>query len=365
MRNPFAPLLLLIFVPFSSFGNQDLYLEVLINKATEHKLWERRDWDVLLHYKPRLISSGVKSLVDARSFFLASNGSTDPKAELEATLKSFFADKPGIDEQQHAQCMFAARYDWLKRELNFDTTRLPEKRCERLDQWISELKPNGVSLIFPVTYLNSPASMFGHTLLRIDSSFHNESTRLLAQSVSYAARTQQERGIGFALKGLFGGYRGMFSVLPYYFRVKEYGDIENRDIWEYQLNLSPGEVRRILLHLWELQSVYFDYFFIDENCSYHLLSLLEAARPSLRLTDGFKWYAIPADTIRSVTQVPGLLKKVVFRPSRRTMLQRRAQRLDATLQEMAVQLAEGEFRPTQSYSKPARHKSRQRSWSWR
>jgi hypothetical protein len=75
--------------------------------------------------------------------------------------------------------------------------------------------------------------------------------------------------------------------MPYYLKVREYSDLENRDIWEYELNLTPEEIDRLLMHAWELGPIHFDYYFFDENCAYHLLGLLEAARPDLTLTEGF------------------------------------------------------------------------------
>jgi len=67
--------------------------------------------------------------------------------------------------------------------------------------------------------------------------------------------------------------------------VKEYGDFENRDIWEYRLQLTAAQTERLLMHVWELKESYFDYFFFTENCAYQLLPLLEVANPELHLTD--------------------------------------------------------------------------------
>ena len=87
----------------------------------------------------------------------------------------------------------------------------------------------------------------------------------------------------------------------------------------------------------------FDYFFIDENCSYQLLALLESARPELNLTAAFRFDAIPADTVRAVVAVPGLLKQVKFRPSRRTVLLHRADKLNPKLQILANNIAQGDL----------------------
>ena len=73
---------------------------------------------------------------------------------------------------------------------------------------------------------------------------------------------------------------------------------EHRDLWEYRLTLTPAELDRLVRHLWELLPTYYDYYFFDENCSYHLLALLEVARPGLRLTDRFHAWTIPSIPFR-------------------------------------------------------------------
>ncbi len=61
----------------------------------------------------------------------------------------------------------------------------------------------------------------------------------------------------------------------------------------------PGEVRLLLLHLLESRDIAADYFFFDENCSYNLLFLLDAARPEARLTDRMdRLWVIPMDSAR-------------------------------------------------------------------
>ncbi len=316
-------------------GDGDAYLLELQQSARLQRLWEHRQWQVLMHYRPQLLGAGLKSQVDDPSFFLSPSGKYDPQAELEATLASFFEPDGQEREGEHPQCKFIARYQWLKQELGFDTKRLQQAACDRFDQWLVEMDPGAATLVFPVAYLNNPASMFGHTLLRIDSKTRRSQTRLLDFTINYAANTEQQRGFSFALKGLFGGYRGSFTVAPYYVQVKRYGDVENRDIWEYHLALTEEEVLGMLMHAWELKDAYFDYFFLDENCSYHLLSLLESARPSLHLLDQFELWAIPADTVRSVAEVEELISSVSFRPSRRTVLQARTRKLAPDLQNLA------------------------------
>lgn len=322
------------------------YLSRLIDEAHAQQLEERPEWRKLVHYKPSLIPGAHRSQVDAPDFFLADDGKVDPGAELDATLAAFFEPFPADrdDQHLHPQCRFAARYQWLKKKLDFNRRRLPEHECWRFEQWMKALDPQGVTLVFPAAYINSPASMFGHTLLRIDARGQNERTRLLAYAINFGADTGNDGGLTFALKGLLGGYPGGFSVLPYYLKVREYSDMENRDIWEYRLNLTPEETRTMLLHAWELRGIWFDYFFFDENCSYHLLSLIETARPELRLTDRFGAWAIPSDTVR-VLDAAGLVEEVVYRPSRHAKLRFRMARLDQRQIDMIQELARAEATP--------------------
>lgn len=324
--------------------NAETYLTLLQQQAEKLQLSGQRTWQVLLHYSPNIFSAGVTSQVDDEKFFLHPLGKTNPQAELRATLHSFFLI--GGDDTDSTQCLFPARFAWLVKSLAINVSRLPDRNCQNLQFWLHKLAVNSVTLIFPVAYLNNPASMFGHTLLRLDSYGKRQTTDLLAWTVNYAADTDLEHGIEFAAKGLFGGYQGKFSLAPYYFKVQEYGDLESRDIWEYQLNFTANEIQAMLLHLWELLPVHFDYFFIDENCAYQLLALLEAARPEMRLTRRFQHDAIPADTVHAITTTPGLLKHARYRPSRRTLLNARTKRLNPSYQRIAKSLGDGLIQST-------------------
>jgi hypothetical protein len=133
--------------------------------------------------------------------------------------------------------------------------------------------------------------------------------------------------------------------MPYHQLVRRYTDFENRDIWEYQLNLSAAEVRRLLEHLWELRAQYADYWFFDENCSYQLLFLLDVARPGLGLTDRFPLHAIPLDTLRAVVRQNDMLAGTVFRPSSRTRLEQGLATLAPDEVALVQRLAEGALAP--------------------
>jgi hypothetical protein len=302
------------------------YLRELTERATALALHDQRYWHLLLHYRPTL-TGGYESEADEPGFFLAPNGKTDPKAELSATLAQFFSPELVGRSRQPARCAFIARYHWLKSALGFDESRLPLQRCDRFESWLAELNPASITLIFPSAYMNNPSSMFGHLLLRVDQKGQTEQTRILSYTINYSADVTTNNGIVFAVLGVTGGFRGYFSTHPYYVKAKEYGDFENRDIWEYRLNLSAEQMHRLLMHTWEMGNASFDYFFFKENCAYHVLSLLDVANPDLRLTDRFWFFTFPSDGVRMIAEAPGLVKDTVFRPARSTLVRRGRQAL--------------------------------------
>ena len=313
------------------------YRTELIQHALEANLASEREWHLLLHYRENLFG-GVTSEADDPQFFLSPNGRTDPQAELESTISFLFSEELVGSSKQPAQCAFIARYHWLKEQLAIDETKLPLIHCERFDMWFNELNAESVTLIFASAFLDNPASMFGHTFLRVDQKGQTDQTRLLAYTINYAAEVPPDAGALYPIKGIFGGFKGYFTTPPYYLKVQEYRDIENRDIWEYRLHFSEHQVRRLLEHAWELGSTYFDYFFFKENCSYHILSLFEYADPTLRLTEQFHVWTVPADTVRLIAAQPRLVEEVVYRPSRRTTIRRKWERLSAPERRMVKEI---------------------------
>ncbi len=332
-----------VFAP--AVAAQPAYLGELVDRSRELRLSERREWNRLVHYAPNLITPGAHGLADSRRFYLAPDGKTNPQSELEATLAAFFSDVQETDKQQNPQCAFIARYHWLDSQLRFDPVRMTKQVCKRYNEWHDTLNPQGLTLIFPTGSLNNPSSMYGHTLLRVDAKDQDEKTRLLAYAINYAANTNETNGVAFAINGLFGGYPGTFSMMPYYLKVREYSDMENRDVWEYELRLSPAEIDLVLMHVWELGPIYFDYYFFDENCSYYLLELLEVARPDLNLTGPFRWWAIPSDTVRELVKQPGLVKKTVYRPSNATVIRHRLELMSAGERALVNPLSRGLIPP--------------------
>lgn len=274
-------------------------------------------------------------------FFNAPEGKTDPKAELVATLKNFFKDPNSLQpKEEHPQCNFPARFKWLKQELTIDPNRIPQVECIRLDSWLDQLDPESVTLIFSSFYMNNPASMFGHTFLRIDTKSKSDRQTLSNYGVNYAATADSKGMLLYAIKGIFGFFKGTFTVFPYYLKVQEYSNWESRDLWEYELNFTPDQIDTLMLHLWELGGTYFDYYYFQENCSYHMLTVLEAANPDLELSDNFFFSVQPADTIKVLAEQEGLISKITYRPAILSRMKHKTEQMTDKEKEVLYSLVE-------------------------
>ncbi len=315
--------ILLFFLSFSLLAEPNNFQ----SQSKELHLSSSRAWLNILHYE-----DGV-SYVDDDAFFLAQDGKTNPEAELQQTIVGLF-------KSPKAYCQFPYRRQWLISQMPDLADALPTRRCDNYDKWRSHVAAHSVTLVLASSFLNSPSSMYGHTFLRFDRA--EQSSDLNAYAVSFGATITDGGGLMYAYNGLFGGYPGKFADAPYHKKVKEYSRLDNRDIWEYKLNLSPEETDRLVTHLWEMNNITFDYFFFDENCSFRLLELIQVARPSVALTEQFGLSAIPIDTIRVVDDA-NLVERVNYRPSNQQKLQHNLNQLHEDDQNIAWALAEGQL----------------------
>ncbi|MGN0736697.1 Lnb N-terminal periplasmic domain-containing protein [Treponema porcinum] len=266
-------------------------------------------WHTLLHYKPAAFHK-VKSLVDAPNFFCAADGKTNPKSELNATIQAFFEPEKS-DGTQHAIERFPGRYKWLCRKLNLSEGDFPYNGDRKYQEKYAELNPGNVYLVFSSGYLKRPASVFGHTFLLIES---KHKPLLSAPCINYGAVTNIKNGFLYSLLGLFGGFRGYYGFEPYYKKIKQYADIDMRDMWEYKLNLTADETDSLLRHVFDLQNIYSKYFFISENCSFNLLFLIEAARPETNATSKLNKIVEPVETVKLIHSL-GMTENPTYRPS--------------------------------------------------
>ncbi len=307
------------------------------------------DWLRLMHYRGQNGQPPTESSITSPDFFLSRQGPSDPQAEFAAQLKAWRQETVTIGHDTlDPLCAFPARARWFRRHID---PRLPERPCPDLVRWKAKLNFQSLSLVYSSAYAGNAASMFGHNLLKLNLEqaaalgAPEEGLSLLDYGIGFVAVTNPDDVFTYAIKGLTGGYPGVFTLEPYYELVNTYAYAENRDLWELTIALSADEKELFLEHLWELLSrASTPYYFTHVNCSSMLVELLDVVKPSWRLTEQLHGFILPAVVMQRVAEhVPAA--PLEFRPSQRRLFQTRFDALAAREQKELQRLWAGDIDP--------------------
>ncbi len=302
-------------------------------------------WLQLLHYEKTLLTdSGWRSAIHDTDFFLTPEGNTRPADELQAMLAQL--QTPATDPEQSVLCRFPARALWLQKRLGLQLPH-PFEHCPSLRQWSRNNAIESVSLVFATGYLGNPASYYGHTLLKLNFSKQAIRSRLRDISINYGAiDAQQDDPVSYIFKGVFGGYDGGFSESEYFMLENNYAENEFRDIWEYQLALTPAERTLITAHVREVLGRRYTYYFFRKNCAYRIAELLEISDP-LQFIPAYRPWTIPQSVLGQLEQQrpdgSPLLQATHYWPSRQARFYRRLDALDASERALFSALAREEL----------------------
>lgn len=311
--------------------NRNSQKNTAIDPIKLKSLAKHSQWQHLLFYK------NGKAEVISPDFYLTnpkprSKRNFDPYAELIATIEQI--------NNEGVACKYPARYLWLNHhlpELNVDL-----KNCSKLPDANQE-----ISLILVSSYLKNPASSFGHVLVKTNTPIDNanntnsdvrelSSEDLLNNSYNFGARIpENENGAMYALKGLFGFYDAGFSETEFFKQDAVYSKNEQRDMWEYVLNLDTFETQLLNYHLYEAKFARFDYYFIKQNCGYRSGEILELIS-DIRTTERVgPWYApdyVFDQLLEHDNGADSLVSSVRYLPSEQTQLREKFVQLSGPIQ---------------------------------
>jgi hypothetical protein len=199
--------------------------QVKTDKLAQHTTWRR----LLYFYDDKNSVLGKKkteSLVDDPSFFLSKNGQRDSGAELDAMLVALAQElaSSATDNDQaktntnnnSVLCRFPARVEWLTEVLAIDAASLSVD-CPELDEWMSTLAPEQLSIMFAQEYLDNPLSAFAHTLLRFDSKASIDDPKHIdmADAVDYKVDGDPNDSFPiYATKSMIGSYNSAIEIDP-------------------------------------------------------------------------------------------------------------------------------------------------------
>ncbi|NVD08750.1 DUF4105 domain-containing protein [Vibrio sp. JPW-9-11-11] len=288
-------------------------------------------WSKLLHFK------NGRSTISSPDFFLAENGNFDAAEELTATLSAL------TSPSSTTHCRYPARYIWIKDIFGSDLA-LSLQDCDDYQQWIQHSKTESVSLVYVTGYLGNPASFFGHLMMKFNRQGDNKTDiELLDTGINFGANADpNDNPVKYVLYGIFGGYSATYTTATYYLHTGNYAENEQRELWEYELNLTKQEVALIQAHLFELQDVNFNYYFLSDNCSTAFKDILNIvlAQP---LDTGLQPWDMPIDIFHALPDVEHhgqpLVKKVNQRQSKYSRIQNKYLALSDAEKQQALSIA--------------------------
>lgn len=292
-------------------------------------------WLKLIHYEN---SSSTKyiSTIHSDNFFLSAQGKTNPESEFNATIQAM--NEPAVgDLDEHTQCLFPARFMWLKKIYPELVVSSPVINCLEFKAWNNNSETKSLSVVFATGFLGNPASYYGHTLLKFNT--RNENVSALQDiSVNYGAiDTDGDNPLSYIFKGLFGGYNAGFTHINYYYHNHNYGENELRNIWEYRLSFDEEATRFVVAHAWEVLGKKYTYYFLNKNCGYRMAELLEIVEGVDVLPDRSLWL-IPQSLIQTIASSSinnrPLIDEVIYTPSRQSRLHDKYKTLSPTERQM-------------------------------
>lgn len=307
--------------------------ELIISDSNIRALGLTENWYRQLYLVDKKVGPAHARVQDD-SFYFSSGPVIDPVAELAATLSAFAADVDAIDDQ-HPICQFPSRFLFLQRELGLLPNVQILNQCPMFTDWAELSASTHISVVMVDGYYGNPASSFGHLIVRIGQD--ETASSLLDNSLNYGADVPETDGtLTYIVKGLLGGYQAGFTKENFYRQDLVYTRNEYRDMWNYQLALTPEQELQFVAHVWELLGHPATYYFVKNNCAYAIAETLEFVLDRNIVSQGVHWYA-PAALFQRLEQLdaeePGhLIAKREFVPSQKRQL---ANLLDALTAEQA------------------------------
>jgi hypothetical protein len=284
--------LILLIILFSTLSNSQTPSDYSkFNKAASSS-----QWLALLHVK-----NGKPIIKDPK--FILSIDEFDPHRELLKTIEFLSLHKNSLQA-----CRFIARAEFIQYDLginlNFD-----ESSCLEYSVFLAKAPAQKVSIIYASENLTQPSSMLGHSMLAISG---EGDSGWVEHGVSFFTELETINLASILWDTLYVGKKGYFVLEPLAKSLNYYLRTEQRNIWQYDLNLTEREKSLFHKHLWELRNLDIDYFFHSHNCATFSFDTLSVARPNL--SDFRQSWVTPIDVVRSAENAD-VIKSIQIYPS--------------------------------------------------
>ncbi|MBK6548084.1 MAG: DUF4105 domain-containing protein [Arcobacter sp.] len=243
MKNIFKNIFILIIILKSSLFAENFEIEI-----EEKKLYNSHIWKSLLHI------NDDKPSINSKDFLLSFNNFS-LKNELISNIEKIKTDK-------NYPCKFPARYFWITKE--FPSLKNDKNKCKEFDEYLEKTNLSSLDLIFVSENIKNPSSMMGHVFFKINGIYQGKSRE---NAISFFTILNHLNIPLLAYESMIKGMQGYFILSPYQKQIYTYVNEEERNVWEYKLNLTQEQQNLIYYHFWELKDIDIIYFFTNFNCA--------------------------------------------------------------------------------------------------
>lgn len=257
----------------------------------------------------RAIVDGTYDLIDPETdpqFFFSNSHSRDYLAELSATVRRISPE---------TLCRFPGRYAFVR---DFVDPSISFSHCSELQDFLSAVNGDRMSIVFASPYSGSPMSYFGHTFLLL----HRPAQPQFSAAIGFAADIPDNTGpFELSWKGLTGSLPASFTVDPLFLLRHKYLTEEQRYLIRYETDFSAAEIERVLLFLYEVAPANYDYSFFSVNCTSELMPLLQVGRPMIDVDSRVIPVTYPSDLVELAIDNDMVVQKAVDPPIAESALQ--------------------------------------------
>ncbi|MFT6449951.1 MAG: hypothetical protein ACJAW8_002323 [Oleispira sp.] len=286
---------LLLLLSCCSFASTHVQSE-LEKIALKNQIHLSPTWEALLH------SVDGSTPIKDPAFILSINEFT-LKNELIETIRLF-------KKHPESSCNFPARRQFILSALKLSEDKIETPICAEYLTFKAKAPATNISLIYATENISQPSSMMGHIMLKIDGI--NDLNIPVEHGISYFTELNSLNVPVIMWESLISGKDGYFQVSPFHKILNHYLKTEQRNVWEFKIDLSDEQSELFHNHLWELKKTKLKYFFNSYNCATFTKMLLRVGRPD-KITINNDWLS-PIDIVKSASK-SGIIVSSDFNPS--------------------------------------------------
>lgn len=209
-----------------------------------------------------------------------------------------------------AFCRFPARLTYLAAQQQLTLPADRWSHCPELQKFLDHVPFTTLELVYASEVLSSASSMLGHIFIK--ASGQNQRGVEVAHSLAYFTEITTLNPVRLLIESTVTGMPGFFSVRPFQKDLLQYRDLEQRNLWQFQLKASAERRQLLQLHIWELHQIDLTYYFQSFNCATLTLEMLALLSPQLLSERGT--IVSPTDVVKAVTRQQ-LIQSTLIEPA--------------------------------------------------